>query len=436
MSPRLVFAALLIPMTVGVAAQRPARSSPRPRPHPRPRSTIRRSSPSRSTTPTSRSSATCAISSSRAARSDLHFMDIAATVNPATVHFRSLTEPSRVSVLEQNYEYDLLEPDKLLRKYVGRDVTLVRTREDGSTTREEEVKARLLSYNNAPVWQIGGEIVTGMHADHIQLSRAARQPVFAADADLDARQHRRRAASRRSVVPRRQAVVERRLRADRRARRQDGRHRRLGDGHQRQRHVVQERAAAARGRRPQSRAPADRHDGGWTRLPGARRSRRRRRCRRSRSPTTTSTRSAERRRSTTARPSRSACSARPAFPVQKRYVVDGQAFYYRNAQHPGAPIKDVVQVFYQFKNEENGGPRHADAGGHGARLPGRLEGRRAVRRRGPHRPHAEGRRRSISRSATPSTSSASASRPTSRRSRATSTRSSSRSRCATTRRRR
>src|SRR5688500_3779847 len=48
--------------------------------------------------------------------SDLHFMDIAATVNPATVHFRSLSEPSRVSVLEQNYEYDLLEPEKLLRK--------------------------------------------------------------------------------------------------------------------------------------------------------------------------------------------------------------------------------------------------------------------------------------------------------------------------------
>ena len=43
------------------------------------------------------------------------------------------------------------------------------------------------------------------------------------------------------------------------------------------------------------------------------------------------------------------------FPVQKRYVVDGQAFYYRNAQHPGAPIKDVVQVFYQFKNEEKAG---------------------------------------------------------------------------------
>jgi hypothetical protein len=44
-----------------------------------------------------------------------------------------------------------------------------------------------------------------------------------------------------------------------------------------------------------------------------------------------------------------------AFPVQKRYVVEGQAFYYHNAQHPGAPIKDVVQVFYQFKNEEKAG---------------------------------------------------------------------------------
>ena len=42
---------------------------------------------------------------------DLQFMDIAATVNPATVHFRSMTEPGSLGVVEQNYEYDLLEPD-------------------------------------------------------------------------------------------------------------------------------------------------------------------------------------------------------------------------------------------------------------------------------------------------------------------------------------
>ena len=42
-------------------------------------------------------------------------------------------------------------------------------------------------------------------------------------------------------------------------------------------------------------------------------------------------------------------------PVRKRYVVDGQAFYYRNRRHPGAPIKDVVQVFYQLRNEQSSG---------------------------------------------------------------------------------
>src|SRR4051812_25819326 len=55
---------------------------------------------------------------------DLRLADIAATVNPATVHFRSLTEPARLGILEQNYEYDLLGPERLLRKYVGRNVTL------------------------------------------------------------------------------------------------------------------------------------------------------------------------------------------------------------------------------------------------------------------------------------------------------------------------
>ena len=42
-------------------------------------------------------------------------------------------------------------------------------------------------------------------------------------------------------------------------------------------------------------------------------------------------------------------------PVHKRYVVDGQAFYYRNAQHPGAPLKDDVAVYYEFKNDAASG---------------------------------------------------------------------------------
>ena len=95
----------------------------------------------------------------------LKFMDIAATVNPATVHFRSLTEPDKVGVLEQNYEYDLLEPNKLLNKYVGKEVTLVRTYMDNGTTKHEEIKATLLANNNGPVWKIGNDIVTGVYGE-------------------------------------------------------------------------------------------------------------------------------------------------------------------------------------------------------------------------------------------------------------------------------
>src|SRR5712691_280258 len=95
----------------------------------------------------------------------LKFMDIAATVNPATVHFRSLTEPEKLGVIEQNYEYDLLEPAKLLHKYVGKEVTLVRSYQENNTTKREEIKAMLLSDNNGPVWKIGNDIVTGMFAE-------------------------------------------------------------------------------------------------------------------------------------------------------------------------------------------------------------------------------------------------------------------------------
>jgi hypothetical protein len=42
-------------------------------------------------------------------------------------------------------------------------------------------------------------------------------------------------------------------------------------------------------------------------------------------------------------------------PILKRYVVNGQAFYYRNHSRPGSPLKDDVQVFYQFKNEQKSG---------------------------------------------------------------------------------
>ncbi len=96
---------------------------------------------------------------------DLRYMDIAAEVNPATVHIASLTAPKDLNVLEQNYEYDLLSPLKLLQKYVGRELTLVRTVTENNSTKEVPVKATLLALNDGPVWKVGNEIVTGMGTD-------------------------------------------------------------------------------------------------------------------------------------------------------------------------------------------------------------------------------------------------------------------------------
>jgi len=98
----------------------------------------------------------------------LKFMDIAASVNPATVHMRSLNDPSQLSVLEQNYEYDLLDPAKLLQKYVGREVTLIRPGVRNAAGEQDEVKATLIADNNGPVWKIGNDIVTGLGVGSIR----------------------------------------------------------------------------------------------------------------------------------------------------------------------------------------------------------------------------------------------------------------------------
>ncbi|MGD1155685.1 MAG: DUF4139 domain-containing protein [Terriglobia bacterium] len=96
---------------------------------------------------------------------DMRYMDIAAQVNPATVHIVSLTAPKELNVLEQNYEYDLLSPEKLLQKYVGKELTLIRFITENNSTKEVPVKAVLLAYNQGPVWKVGNEIITGMGAD-------------------------------------------------------------------------------------------------------------------------------------------------------------------------------------------------------------------------------------------------------------------------------
>ena len=91
--------------------------------------------------------------------SQLRFMDVAQQINPTTVHIKSLTAASALEVIEQSYEYDLLNPQKLLDKYVGRELTLVLRKLENNTEQLVPTRATLLSNNAGQVWQIGEQIV-------------------------------------------------------------------------------------------------------------------------------------------------------------------------------------------------------------------------------------------------------------------------------------
>ena len=77
------------------------------------------------------------------------FTDVAAGIDPTTVAFKSLTAPDSTSVLEQNYEFDLVNPDKLLEKYLGTNVIINRKQEPLAGDRSrmpETIEAKLLAF--------------------------------------------------------------------------------------------------------------------------------------------------------------------------------------------------------------------------------------------------------------------------------------------------
>ncbi len=88
----------------------------------------------------------------------LKFMDVAEQIIPETVSLESVNAPGKLHILEQNYEYDLMSPQKLMEKYVGRDVRLISRDENLGSFQYD---AKLLSLNEGPVYEIDGEIYLG-----------------------------------------------------------------------------------------------------------------------------------------------------------------------------------------------------------------------------------------------------------------------------------
>lgn len=67
-------------------------------------------------------------------RNTVRFTDVAALIDPTTVSFESLTDPEGTSVVEQNFQFDLVSTDKLLRRYLDRAITVDQVRGNGVET--------------------------------------------------------------------------------------------------------------------------------------------------------------------------------------------------------------------------------------------------------------------------------------------------------------
>jgi hypothetical protein len=91
---------------------------------------------------------------------DLALRDVSAKIRPETALLRSLSNAGSISVLEQNFDFDLLTPQKLLEKYVGKNVGVVKT--NPATGAETVEQATVLAANNGVVLRMGNRIETGI----------------------------------------------------------------------------------------------------------------------------------------------------------------------------------------------------------------------------------------------------------------------------------
>lgn len=90
----------------------------------------------------------------------LAISDVSGQIRPETAMFRSINSPGSFSILEQNFDFDLLTPEKLLEKYVGKSVTIIKI--NPATGEEKSELATVLSANNGVVLKIGNRIETGL----------------------------------------------------------------------------------------------------------------------------------------------------------------------------------------------------------------------------------------------------------------------------------
>lgn len=90
----------------------------------------------------------------------LAWRGVSAQMRPETAQLRNLTLPSGFRLLEQNFDFDLLTPEKLLEKYLGKEVLVIRTHP--TTGQETREAATVLATNGGTVLKFSDRIETGI----------------------------------------------------------------------------------------------------------------------------------------------------------------------------------------------------------------------------------------------------------------------------------
>jgi len=98
----------------------------------------------------------------QAGRNEVRFADVAGLIDPTTVSFESLSDPQGTRVVEQNFQFDLVSSEKLLQKFVDKEISVEQTRGDkvdtytgtllstagGLVLREPDGSVRVVSHNS------------------------------------------------------------------------------------------------------------------------------------------------------------------------------------------------------------------------------------------------------------------------------------------------
>jgi len=100
---------------------------------------------------------------------EVQFTDVAAQIDPTSVHFKSLNAPEATVIREQNFQYDLVSRAKLLEKFLDQEIVVEQVTEEGRLRR---IQGKLLSATDGLVLQEPDGTLTALaSAEQVRLPK-------------------------------------------------------------------------------------------------------------------------------------------------------------------------------------------------------------------------------------------------------------------------